>query len=198
MNILNILSYIKIKGMCVNPFTTLQFQNKSVQEGCNSSYNPLTLSEKSKMIYNLRTNVDFKGYFKWYELIILPGHVYVENKPIYVKKWFLTKSGVTTLLRRAHDEHSHKILYLSHLLQTIVSMSYWFDLSLIQLTWGRYWLILDQYRNPWCRLCINDKGLEQQSMVHLPKYTLFYHWPWGQGHIKCYPVPSTSCHLCTC
>ena len=22
-------------------------------------------------------------------------------------------------------------------------------------------------------------------------------WPWGQGHKKCHPVPSTSCDLCT-
>ena len=60
-------------------------------EGCNSSYNPFTLSEKSKMRYNLRTNVDFKGHFKGHELIILPGHVYVENKLIYVKKVIFDK-----------------------------------------------------------------------------------------------------------
>ena len=29
--------------------------------------------------------------------------------------------------------------------------------------------------------------------------TLFdlWPWPWGQGHTKCHPVPSTSCDLCT-
>ena len=91
MNILNMLSYIRIKGMCMISVTTLQFHNKSMQEDCNSSYNPFTLNQKSKMRYNLRTNVDFKGLFKWYELIILPGHVCVEYKLIYVKKWFLTK-----------------------------------------------------------------------------------------------------------
>ena len=44
---------------------------------------------------------------------------------------------------------------------------------------------------------ISNRTLEQQSMVHHHKYPL---WPllWGQGHTKCFPVPSTSCHLCTC
>ena len=28
------------------------------------------------------------------------------------------------------------------------------------------------------------------------KYIL-WPWPWGQGHTKCHPVPSTSCDLCT-
>ena len=37
-------------------------------------------------------------------------------------------------------------------------------------------------------------------MVYHYKYPLFYLWPlpWGQSHAKCCPVPSTSCHLCTC
>ena len=34
-------------------------------------------------------------------------------------------------------------------------------------------------------------------MIHLQEYTLFdlLPWPWGQGHTKCCPVPSTSCDL---
>ena len=26
---------------------------------------------------------------------------------------------------------------------------------------------------------------------------IIWPWPWGQGHTKCCPVPSTSCDLCT-
>ena len=39
--------------------------------------------------------------------------------------------------------------------------------------------------------------LEQQSMLHHRKCPLFYLWSllWCQGHTKCCPVPSTSCHL---
>ena len=35
--------------------------------------------------------------------------------------------------------------------------------------------------------------------MHLQENTLFdlWPWPWGQGHTKCHPVPSTSCDLCT-
>ena len=35
--------------------------------------------------------------------------------------------------------------------------------------------------------------------MHLQENTLFdlWPWPWGQGHTKCLPVPSTSCDLCT-
>ena len=35
--------------------------------------------------------------------------------------------------------------------------------------------------------------------MHLQENTLFdlWPWPWGQGHMKCHPVPSTSCDLCT-
>ena len=35
--------------------------------------------------------------------------------------------------------------------------------------------------------------------MHLQEKTLFdlWPWPWGQGHTKCHPVPSTSCDLCT-
>ena len=34
--------------------------------------------------------------------------------------------------------------------------------------------------------------------MHLQENTLFdlWLWPWGQGHTKCHPVPSTSCDLC--
>ena len=35
--------------------------------------------------------------------------------------------------------------------------------------------------------------------MHLQENTLFdlWPWPWGQGHTKCHPVPSTLCDLCT-
>ena len=33
--------------------------------------------------------------------------------------------------------------------------------------------------------------------MHLQENTLFDHWLWGQGHMKCCPVPSTSCDLCS-
>ena len=35
--------------------------------------------------------------------------------------------------------------------------------------------------------------------MRLQENTLFdlWHWPWGQGHTKRHPVPSTSCDLCT-
>ena len=36
---------------------------------------------------------------------------------------------------------------------------------------------------------------EQQSLKLLR--TLFDLWPWGQGHMKCCPVPSSSCDLCS-
>ena len=32
--------------------------------------------------------------------------------------------------------------------------------------------------------------------MHLQEKTLFDPWPWGQGHTKSHPVPSTSCDLC--
>ena len=34
--------------------------------------------------------------------------------------------------------------------------------------------------------------------MHLQKKTLFdlWPWPWGQGDMKCHPVPSSSCDLC--
>ena len=42
----------------------------------------------------------------------------------------------------------------------------------------------------------------QQSLMllHPDAFTRKYiwPWPWGQGNRKCYPVPSTSCDLCTC
>ena len=34
--------------------------------------------------------------------------------------------------------------------------------------------------------------------MHLKENTLFDLWPWGQSQMKCCPVPSTSCDLCTC
>ena len=36
--------------------------------------------------------------------------------------------------------------------------------------------------------------------MHLQVNTLFdlWHWPWGQGHRKCCPVPSSSFNLYTC
>ena len=34
-----------------------------------------------------------------------------------------------------------------------------------------------------------------QEEIHLQENTLFDLWPWGQGHTKCCPVPSTSCDL---
>ena len=33
--------------------------------------------------------------------------------------------------------------------------------------------------------------------ISLQENTLFDLWPWGQGHKKCHPVPSTLCDLCT-
>ena len=32
----------------------------------------------------------------------------------------------------------------------------------------------------------------------ITNFHLFYLWPWGQGHKKCCPIPSTSCELCCC
>ena len=42
-------------------------------------------------------------------------------------------------------------------------------------------------------------GLTVYEEIHLQVNTLFdfWPWPWGQGHTKCCPVPSTSCELCT-
>ena len=41
--------------------------------------------------------------------------------------------------------------------------------------------------------------LKVYEEMHLQENTLFdlWPWPWGQGHMKCHPVPSTSCDLCT-
>ena len=40
-------------------------------------------------------------------------------------------------------------------------------------------------------------GLTIKEEIHLQENTLFdlWPWPWGQGHTKCCPVPSTSCDL---
>ena len=40
-------------------------------------------------------------------------------------------------------------------------------------------------------------GLTVKEEIHLQENSIFdlWPWPWGQGHTKCCPVPSTSCDL---
>ena len=57
---------------------------------------------------------------------------------------------------------------------------------------------------PWHHVTMHRQNLKLllwkvYEEMHLQENTLFdlWPWPWGQGHTKCHPVPSTSCDLCT-
>ena len=57
---------------------------------------------------------------------------------------------------------------------------------------------------PWHHVTYAQKKFEVATSKSLwgdalQENTLFdlWPWPWGQGHMKCHPVPSTSCDLCT-